>query len=111
MFYGDDGTFVINGSAWTIHDGKGAKVGEGKGPGSGDAAHIGNFLEAIRGNAQLNSPIEEGQKSTMLCHLGNIAYRTNTVVRCDPKTGKLIDNPEGEKLWRREYRKGWEPTV
>ena len=111
MFYGDDGTFVLDGSAWTIYDGKGAKTGEGKGSGGGDAAHIGNFLEAIRGNAPLNSPIEEGQKSTMLCHLGNIAYRTNTVVRCDSKTGKLIDNPEGEKLWRREYRKGWEPTV
>ena len=44
----------------------------------------------------------------MMCHLGNIAYRTNTVVRCDPKTGKLIDNPEGERLWKRSaYREGW----
>ena len=111
VFYGDDGTFAISGSAWTIYDGKGAKIGEGKGPGGGDAAHMGNFLESVRGNAQLNSPIEEGQKSTMLCHLGNIAYRTNTVVRCDPKTGKLINNPEGEKLWRREYRQGWEPAI
>jgi hypothetical protein len=28
-------------------------------------------------------------------------------VRCDPQTGKLIDNPEGEKLWSRAYRPGW----
>lgn len=112
VFYGDDGvTFAISGSAWTIFDGKGTKMSEGKGPGGGDPAHMGNFLETIRGNAKLNSPIEEGQKSTMLCHLANIAYRTNTVVRCDPKTGKLIDTPAGEKLWKREYRKGWEPTI
>jgi predicted dehydrogenase len=111
LFYGEGGTFAISGPAWTIYDAKGVKTGEGKGPGCGDAAHIGNFLDAIRGNAQLNSPIEEGQKSTMLCHLGNIAYRTNTVVRCDPKTGRMIDNPAGEKLWQREYRKGWEPKV
>ncbi len=111
VFYGEGGTFAINNNAWTIYDGKGTKTGEGKGPGGGDAAHMGNFLEAIRGKATLNSPIEEGQKSTMLCHLANIAYRTNTVVKCDPKTGKLIDNPAGEKLWQREYRKGWEPKV
>jgi hypothetical protein len=79
-----------------------------KGAGGGDPAHIGNFLDAIRGKGTLNSPIDEGQKSTMLCHLGNIAYRTHTVVRCDPKTGRMINNPEGEKLWKRAaYREGW----
>ena len=105
------GTFAIARDSWTIYDPKGAKIGEGKGPGGGDAAHMGNFLEAIRGNAQLNSPIEEAQKSTMLCHLGNIAYRTDTYVLCDPKTGKVINNPGAEKLWKRDYRHGWAPTV
>jgi hypothetical protein len=73
-------------------------------------SHIGNFLDAIRGEAKLNSPIDEGQKSTMMCHLGNMAYRTNTVVRCDPKTGKILDNAAAEKWWGREggYRKGWD---
>jgi len=111
MFYGEGGTFAIARDSWTIYDPKGAKIGEGKGPGGGDAAHMGNFLEAIRGNAQLNSPIEEAQKSTMLCHLGNIAYRTDTYVLCDPKTGKVINNPGAEKLWKRDYRHGWAPTV
>jgi len=111
VFYGENGTMALTGPSWTIYDSKGVKTGDGKGAGGGDAAHIGNFLEAIRGNEKLNSPIEEGQKSTMLCHFGNIAYRTNTVVRVDPKTGKMMDNPAGEKLWKREYRAGWEPTV
>ena len=112
IFYGDDGTtLAINNSAWTIYDGKGAKVSEGKGAGGGDVAHIGNFIDAIRGTARLNSPIVEGQKSTMLCHLGNIAYRTNSTVLCDPKSGKLINHPAGEKLWKRSYREGWEPKV
>ena len=112
MFYGDNGTtFAINNSAWTIYDSKGAKVSEGKGAGGGDVAHIGNFIDAIRGTAKLNSPIVEGQKSTMLCHLGNIAYRTNSTVICDPKSGKLLNNPAGEKLWTRSYRAGWEPKV
>ena len=113
VFYGDKGTMSIGRDSWTIYDFAGAETGKGKATIKGnDATHIGNFLDAIRGNAKLNSPIDEGQKSTMLCHLGNIAYRTNTVVRCDPKTGKLIDNPAGEKLWGRPgYRKGWDVKV
>lgn len=111
MFYGDNGTMAIARDSWTIYDPKGKEMSKGKAAGGGDPAHMGNFIEAIRGNAALNSPISEGQKSTMLCHLGNIAYRTNTVVRCDPKTGRLIENPEGEKLWRRAYRDGWEPKI
>lgn len=111
-FHGDGGTMTIGRDNWTIYDIKGAEISKGKGQGGGDAAHIGNFIEAIRGKAKLNSPISEGQKSTMLCHLGNIAYRTNTVVRCDPKTGRIIDNPAAERLWSRpEYRKGWEVKV
>ncbi len=111
VFYGDKGTFAITGPAWTVFDPKGEKIGEGKGPGGGDAAHIGNFLDSIRGDATLNSPIEEGQISTMLCHLGNIAYRTNVTVQCDQTTGRLINHPAGEKLWKRPYRKNWEPTL
>jgi predicted dehydrogenase len=107
VFYGDNGTMGIGRDSWTIYDPKGKEISQGKGAGGGDPAHMGNFLDAIRGKAKLNSPIDEGQKSTMLCHLGNIAYRTNTVVRCDPKTGRMIDNPEGGKLWTREYRSGW----
>jgi predicted dehydrogenase len=111
MFYGENGTLGVSRSEWTIYDFKGVKIGGGKGPNTDDVSHMGNFLDAIRGKAKLNSPIEEGQKSAMLCHLGNIAYRTNTVVQVDPKTGKLLNNPEGEKLWKRQYRPGFEPKI
>lgn len=113
MFYGDNGTMAVNRDSWTIYDPKGAEISKGKGAGGGDPAHIGNFLDAIRGSAKLNSPIDEGQKSTMMCHLGNMAYRSNTVVKCDPKTGKILDNAEALKFWGRDggYRKGWEPKI
>ncbi|MCF7785132.1 MAG: Gfo/Idh/MocA family oxidoreductase [Prosthecobacter sp.] len=112
IFYGDNGTMGISRDSWINYDLKGVEMSKGKGAGGGDVAHMGNFIEAIRGNAKLNSPIEEGQKSTMMCHLGNMAYRTNTVVKCDPKTGKVLDNAEALKLWGREgYRKGWEVKI
>jgi predicted dehydrogenase len=114
VFYGDHGTMGIDRDSWRIYDPKGVEISTGKAStaGTGDVSHIANFIEAIRGNATLNSPIHEGQKSTMMCHLGNMAYRTNTVIRCDPQTGKMIGNPEAMKWWGRDsYRPGWEVKV
>ena len=65
----------------------------------------------IRGSAKLNSEIEEGHKSTLLCHLGNIAYRAGRVLRCDAKTGAIQADKEASALWTRKYEKGWEPKV
>ena len=93
-FYAEKGTLLISGSGYTIHDPKGVKTSEGKGSG-GDVEHFQNFIDAIRDGAKLNAEIEEGHKSTLLCHLGNSAYRTG----------------DAKKLWKREYRAGWEPTV
>jgi hypothetical protein len=74
-----------------------------------DIPHFTNFANAVREGETLNQPIADGQISAMLCHQGNIAYRTSGSVDIDPATGKLVNNPEGQKLWGRPaYREGWE---
>ena len=78
---------------------------------SGDGPHFANFLAAIRDNTRLNSDIEEGHKSTLLCHLGNIAYRRGRILRCNPRDGTIQDDRESMALWTREYAKGFEPRV
>ena len=73
--------------------------------------HVRNFVDAIRGDAKANAPIEEGHKSTRLCHLGNLAYRTGKTLKFDA-TAETTDAPEANKLLGREYRKGFElPAV
>ena len=112
-FYGEKGSLVTNGgNDYQILDRDGKEIEKKSGPG-GEPAHFKNFVDAIRDKSvKLNSEIGDAQKSTKLCHLANIAYRTGGSLRCDPEAGgKLIDNPEGEKLWGREYRKGWKPKV
>ena len=76
-----------------------------------DTLHFANFADGIREGKKLNSEIEDGQKSTMLCHLGNIAWRSAHTINYDAKSGKLVGDHEAANLWRREYRKGWEPKV
>lgn len=76
-----------------------------------DAYHLDNFLEAIRGKAKQTSPIAEGHKSVLLCHLANIAQRTGSTLHTDPKNGHILHDKEAMKLWSREYQKGWKPVV
>ena len=100
----------IVGGGYVTYDLKGKEIGKGSGAG-GDLDHFTNFINCIRGTGQLNSEIEEGQKSTLLCHLGNIAYKLGRTIDFDPETKKITNAPEAESLWGREYRKGWEPKV
>jgi len=105
--YGEGGKMDFSTAAYTIYDIEGKEVEKNTDPPS-DVPHFTNFANAIREGEALNMPISEGKISATLCHLGNIAYRTNGAVQVDPATGRLVDHPEGEKLWGRpEYRDGW----
>jgi len=73
--------------------------------------HIKNFFNVIRGKeAQLNSPIEQGAVSQMMCHYANISYRIGKSFDVNIKDGHILDN-DAMKLWGREYEKGWEPKL
>jgi len=110
IFYGSEGTLHIANTSYVIYDLKGEKVTEGKGEG-GEQGHIENFLDCVRTGKTPNSEIGIGQTSTLLCHLGNMSYRTGSVVKFDPATRKISDNDAAQKLWKREYREGWEPKI
>ncbi|GIX03549.1 MAG: NADH-dependent dehydrogenase [Planctomycetaceae bacterium] len=109
-FYGSEGALHIVGTGYVIYDLKGEKVAEGRGEG-GDLIHIKNFLECIASGKKPNSEIEEGQKSTLLCHLGNISYRVGRTIYFDPQTRKIVNDHEAMNYWQREYRPGWEPHL
>jgi predicted dehydrogenase len=68
--------------------------------------HIQNFLDCIRSGARPAADIEIGHLSASLCHLGNIATRVGRVVRFDPQTEQIKDDPQAAKMIRREYRPG-----
>ena len=113
-FYGEKGSLTIASSV-KIYDLKNKLVREipGKMEGnlSSDAVHFANFLDGIREGKTLRSEIEEGQKSTLHCHLGNIAWRTGRTINFDPATRKITDDNEASALWSRKYRDGWQPQA
>src|SRR5262249_44873216 len=109
-FYGENGSLAIRGGGYIVFDVRGRELRRENGD-STEALHFPTFLEACRGNGRLNSAIEEGHKSPLLCHLGNIAHRTGWTLRCDPRTGHILGDQEAMRLWSREYAPGWEPRV
>ncbi len=126
-FYGETGTLemeVAGGNSYRIYDLKNKLIKEVKNdlkvdarntadPSQGlDALHIQNFFDGIRKGTPLSAEILIGHKSTLLCQLGNIAYRAGkTSLEIDPANGHILNNAEAEKFWKREYAAGWEPTL
>lgn len=76
-----------------------------------DALHIQNFFDGIKKGTPLKSEIVGGHQSTLLAQLGNIAFRSGGTLDIDPTNGHIKNNKKAAKLWKREYQKGWEPTV
>jgi len=124
IIYGDKGTLVNHGNDdYAIYDYDNKLVKEMKSAAHSDANntvsangnldfyHFNNFVDSIRGNAKLTSPVTEGHKTVLLCHLANISQRTGRTLHCSPQNGHILNDADAMKLWRRTYEKGWEPKV
>jgi predicted dehydrogenase len=110
-FYGEGGSITFGSTNYILRDNDGKTLEQRDGD-LGGAEHVVNLLDAIRQETPLSlrSEIEEGYKSALLSHLGNIAWRTGHLLRCGEQ-GHILDDAEAQALWRREYEPGWEPTA
>ncbi len=103
--YGEGGSMAFGSSGYTIYDEEGEETAKVK-PDFSDLYHFQNFAAAIREGNPLNAPIADAQRSAMLCHLGNIAYREGRTLTRKPAQS-WADVLSGGKLWKRPYREGW----
>ncbi len=108
-FHGDKGTLILVDSKYSIYDMRN-KLVEEKAFSMSDAPHFSDFLNCIREGGKPNADISEAHRSTLLCHLGNIAHRTGQSLNTDPTNGHIKDDSLAAH-WSKDYRKGWEPTV
>ncbi len=107
-FYGTKGMLIIGHSVgWKLYAERNKLVAEGSG--SPDIpAHHQNFFDCIRGNASKpNADAMAGHLSATIVHLANIAARVGRVVRFDPQSEQILDDPDAGALVRRQYREHW----
>jgi len=114
IFYGDEGYMIIDREGYRIFH-KGSKPGASFREKWRDTAHhYQNFIDCVksRKRGELLADIEEGHYSAMLCHLGNIAYRTGKRLEFDPQSETFRKNEDANLYLSREYRKGFEiPSI
>ncbi len=124
IVYGTKGSTIIDRDGYEVYDLTGKMIRERKstekshgtalgGSGVGlDALHPQNFFAAIRGEEKLNSSLEQGVTSTLLCHLANISYKeSNKALAVSTADGHFAEKKVQNRHWARTYEKGWEPKV
>jgi hypothetical protein len=121
VFYGEEGSlFIPGGNEYIVYDLKNNVVKEVKdskkvdphdaaNPSSHlDSLHINNLFNNIRNGENLVADIDSGHKSTVLVQLGNITQRVGHSLEINPENGHIEGDRKAQKLWSRDYEKGWE---
>jgi hypothetical protein len=109
-FHGDQGTLELFDIGYRMYDMQNKLISEQAGSG-GDVEHIDNFLRCVREGGRPSADIEEGHRSALLCHLGNISHRAGCVLKTDSSNGHILDAAAATGFWGREYEPGWQPQV
>ncbi len=68
--------------------------------------HFQNFIDCVRSRKvhELNADVLEGHLSTTICHLGNIAYRTERKLEFNAYAEKFVNDPDADRYLSRQYR-------
>lgn len=122
VIHGTEGTMIIDRSGYEVYNMDNEMIKEvvrdeeidpldTVGGGGLTDLHVHNFSLAIREGAELNSPIDDGQKSVLALHLGNISQKTGRSLHINTQNGRILGDSEAMSMWRRSYEPGWEPRI
>lgn len=70
--------------------------------------HARNFVEAVRSRRRPAADVETGHRSTLVGHLGNIAFKTGRKLKWDAGRESFVQDAEADRLLGRTARKPWD---
>ncbi len=70
--------------------------------------HVKNFIECVRNRNRPVADVETGHRSSIVAHLGNIAFRTGRKLHWDAVKEEIVGDPDASKLLGRPARKPWD---
>lgn len=106
--YGDNGYVTLGHNRWRAFDSKGKQLTEETG-GMNNVGHAQNFVDCMRSRERPVADLETvGHASSLLCHLGNAAWRAGRALQFDQEQYRFVgDEDANQYLTRPEYRKPW----
>jgi predicted dehydrogenase len=109
IIYGENGYLMIDRDGYRVFF-KGEKGPEFHQSWRDTPTHYQNFIDCVKNRESKNllADIEEGHYSSLLCHLGNISYRTGRRLVFDPQSETFPNDRDANVYLSREYRKGYE---
>ncbi|TKG91079.1 Gfo/Idh/MocA family oxidoreductase [Puteibacter caeruleilacunae] len=111
-FIGENATLVVDRGGWEVILEKAGKKSEMKeiprisGKGS-HGEHVRDFLDCVKSRKQPKANVTIGKDVAVVAHMGNLAYRTQTMLHWDDQA-KRFDNEAANKLIYPTYRTPWE---
>jgi len=103
VFYGTEGYVAIGRKSWKLVEKKNKVVIDRQVEFS-DLHHLKNFVACIKSGDRPNCDIEEGYRSTLLAHLGNLSFRVGRTLQFDSVTQNVINDEKANSLLKRTGR-------
>lgn len=103
VFYGTNGYIAIGRKGWKLVE-RGNKVAEEHAISWSQTPHLENFVQCVKTGGRPNCDIEEGYRSTLLAHLGNLTYRVGRPLQFDSRTQNFKGDAEANSLLKRTGR-------
>jgi predicted dehydrogenase len=69
--------------------------------------HHGNWLDCIHSRKLPICDVAIGHRSASVCHLGNIAIRSQRTIHWDPEKEQIVGDDDTAKMTSRPYRSPW----
>ena len=109
-FIGNNGTLVLDRKGWEVipEDDRMERIPLQKNEGSGLDLHTVNFIEAVKSRdaSKLHAPIKVGYDAALVCHMGNVAFKTGNRIYWDAETGNFKETAANVHL-KANYHNGW----
>ena len=72
------------------------------------APHVRNFVDCVRSRATPASDLASSHRTSISCHLANIAMKVGRMVQWDAGKQDVVGDAEASRLLTKEYRSPWD---